>query len=243
MTELQERFVDEYCLDCNGAAAARRAGYSPDTARQKAYELLHDEEIAAAIKTKLDDLSMTVEVAVKHLSDVANTRLNEFMVIRQVQGREQSEQYVTVLLAQAKAEIERIRQFLKDEDLEKKGGLAFKKKIRQLQLKALEYEADIEHYGNDVTRLAPGKPCLMEVAELDLVALARAKDIGRIKNYTVTKDGVKVEMYAADAAAKSILEFHGKIVQKHEHTFTDLDKLSPDELETLQRLQQTVQGQ
>jgi hypothetical protein len=40
MTPRQERFVAEYCIDRNGAAAARRAGFSPRAARQTASRLL-----------------------------------------------------------------------------------------------------------------------------------------------------------------------------------------------------------
>lgn len=45
----QARFVAEYLVDLNGAAAARRAGYSDVRPDQQAYELLRKPEIAAAI--------------------------------------------------------------------------------------------------------------------------------------------------------------------------------------------------
>jgi phage terminase small subunit len=43
------RFVQEYLIDRNGAAAAIRAGYSPRTARQIAYELLTRPDVAEAV--------------------------------------------------------------------------------------------------------------------------------------------------------------------------------------------------
>ena len=49
LTPKQERFVDEYMVDLNGAAAARRAGYSEKTARQIGDENLAKPVIAAAI--------------------------------------------------------------------------------------------------------------------------------------------------------------------------------------------------
>lgn len=45
----QDRFVAEYLIDLNGAAAVRRAGYSHVRPDQQAYELLRKPEIAAAI--------------------------------------------------------------------------------------------------------------------------------------------------------------------------------------------------
>lgn len=49
LTDLQQRFVDEYLVDLNGTQAAIRAGYSPDTARQMASENLSKPYIQIAI--------------------------------------------------------------------------------------------------------------------------------------------------------------------------------------------------
>lgn len=45
----QQRFVDEYLIDLNGTKAAIRAGYSPATAEQIAYQLLQKTSVQAAI--------------------------------------------------------------------------------------------------------------------------------------------------------------------------------------------------
>jgi phage terminase small subunit len=50
MTPRQNRFVQEYLVDRNGAAAAVRAGYSVRSAKQIAYELLARPEVAAAVQ-------------------------------------------------------------------------------------------------------------------------------------------------------------------------------------------------
>ena len=49
MTPKQKRFVDEYLIDCNASAAARRAGYSARTADAIGRENLGKPTIAAAI--------------------------------------------------------------------------------------------------------------------------------------------------------------------------------------------------
>ena len=49
MTPRHARFVQEYLIDRNGAAAAIRAGYSPRTARQIAYEILTRPDVAEAV--------------------------------------------------------------------------------------------------------------------------------------------------------------------------------------------------
>jgi hypothetical protein len=50
MKTLHTRFMQEYLVDRNGAAAAVRAGYSKRTARQIAYELLTRPDVAAAVR-------------------------------------------------------------------------------------------------------------------------------------------------------------------------------------------------
>ena len=50
LTPKQQRFVDEYLIDLNGAQAAIRAGYSARTARQIATEILSKPDIAEAIQ-------------------------------------------------------------------------------------------------------------------------------------------------------------------------------------------------
>ena len=45
VTDKEEIFCNQYILDCNGSAAAVRAGYSENASRQQAYELLKKEYI------------------------------------------------------------------------------------------------------------------------------------------------------------------------------------------------------
>lgn len=49
LTDKQQRFVEEYLVDLNASAAARRAGYSESTAGSIGFENLQKPEIAAAI--------------------------------------------------------------------------------------------------------------------------------------------------------------------------------------------------
>lgn len=51
MTPKKQAFVDAYISDIrrNATAAAIKAGYSPKTAKQTAYKLMHDAEIKSAI--------------------------------------------------------------------------------------------------------------------------------------------------------------------------------------------------
>jgi hypothetical protein len=50
MTPKQELFCQEYLVDLNMAAAARRAGYSPDSAKDYAQDLMREPAIEARIE-------------------------------------------------------------------------------------------------------------------------------------------------------------------------------------------------
>ncbi len=61
-TPRQNRFVSEYCLDLNATAAAKRSGYSPQSARQQGSVLLSNPAIAAAIADALANRSERTKV-------------------------------------------------------------------------------------------------------------------------------------------------------------------------------------
>jgi len=53
MTPQRLRFVQEYAVDLNGAAAVIRAGYAASDANNQAYRLLRDVEVQAAVAAEL----------------------------------------------------------------------------------------------------------------------------------------------------------------------------------------------
>lgn len=216
LTDKQAAFIAEYPKDRNAAAAARRAGYSAESAKEMGYENLTKPHIRAAIDARLDALAMPANEAIKLTADIATTRLNDFMVVREVQGYVQEEQYVTILINHAQNEIKTIEAFIARRRLAKEARAPFDDKITELYGKILEWEILVERYGDAVTLLVPGRPIVQRVADLDLVALAEADEGGRLKSYKVTKEGVQVEMLDAQAAIRDILKMHGKFVTKVE---------------------------
>ncbi|MBG8556173.1 terminase small subunit [Hymenobacter guriensis] len=237
LTDKQRRFIEEYPKDCNKAAAARRAGYEPQYAAQMGYENYIKPYIRKAIDQRMRELAISGDEALKNVSDMATTRLNDFLVVRQVQGYEQVEMYVSVLAAKQREEIEFIEEFAGRENIrlfDSEGGLtAIGKRLQKAKEQLLEYELEMLHHGKDLIRLVAGKPIAVEVADLDLVAIARAKEEGRIKSYKLTKDGVSVEMYDALAANRDLLKIDGRFVDRVEvkdTTEVDYSKLSKEAL-------------
>lgn len=62
LTAKQSRFVDEYMVDMNGAAAAVRCGYSPRTSRAIACELLTKPDIQAELQARGAELARELEI-------------------------------------------------------------------------------------------------------------------------------------------------------------------------------------
>jgi phage terminase small subunit len=54
LTDKQQRFVDEYLIDLNGAQAAIRTGYSARSAKEQAARLLTDDNIASAVASAMN---------------------------------------------------------------------------------------------------------------------------------------------------------------------------------------------
>ena len=67
MNSQQQQFCDEYLIDLNGTQAAIRAGYSPDTARQYASQLLDIEEIQEYISAKQKRVSEKLDYTLERV--------------------------------------------------------------------------------------------------------------------------------------------------------------------------------
>jgi phage terminase small subunit len=75
MTPRQQRFVDEYLIDLNATAAARRAGYSAKTAEWQGPQLLGKPHVAAAVAEAMESRSrrtgITADRVLQELAAIA----------------------------------------------------------------------------------------------------------------------------------------------------------------------------
>lgn len=69
LTAKQQRFVDEYLIDLNASAAAKRAGYSAKTADQLGYQLLQNPSVAAVISAGRNIQTTRAQVDAQWLLD------------------------------------------------------------------------------------------------------------------------------------------------------------------------------
>lgn len=222
-TPLQLRFIEEYPKDCKKGPAARRAGCEPSNARQQGYEWYLNPHIRAAIDERMKQLSMSADEAVKHISDIASTRLNHYLKVVEKERGTQVLQSLSDAIAQAEEELDFEEQYtaraaallgLTDEELEDHWA-AFRAKQNKVKLQVLRWEMELERNPNAYHMIA-GEPERYEDIEVDLVALAKAKAEGRIKTLSFSEHGPKVEMYPADAALRDIMKMGGLFVDRVE---------------------------
>lgn len=83
MTDKQSFFCKEYIIDLNGAAAAVRAGYSEDSAKSIAYELLGkdeiNEEIQRLIKERSERLEVSADDVLKEFHSIGMSNIKDFV--------------------------------------------------------------------------------------------------------------------------------------------------------------------
>lgn len=81
LTPKQERFVQEYLVDLNATAAARRSGYSAKNADKIGWELLGKTGVSAAIQTEIKRRSQRTEVTqdyvIEKLKQIADKKASD----------------------------------------------------------------------------------------------------------------------------------------------------------------------
>ena len=75
LTPKQERFIDEYLIDLNATAAAKRAGYSEKNAEKIGHQLLEKTRVAAEVEKRKqkrrERTELTAEWVIGKLKDLA----------------------------------------------------------------------------------------------------------------------------------------------------------------------------
>ena len=93
MTPKQQRFAEEYMIDSNATAAAKRAGYSPHTANEQGARLLANVSVAAAIRAGQAELRERTMVSVESVTaqldaayDMAKTNGQTAVMVQATMG-------------------------------------------------------------------------------------------------------------------------------------------------------------
>lgn len=208
LTGKQQRFVEEYVVDMNATQAAIRAGYSIDSARAIGCENLTKPYIRDAIKAKLEERTLEASETKKLISDIARSNLNEYFVVRQIQHTPQIRKSVADIITELEQEYEFEQEYAEEaglSDAEKEIHFA---SLLLLERRILRMRIMLKR-DPFATMIVPGPTELVEVAELDMAKLVTDKEAGKIKTFTQTKNGIKVELYPIDSALRDLARMYG----------------------------------
>jgi phage terminase small subunit len=216
LTDKEQRFVEEYCVDFNKTQAAIRAGYSEDSATAIGWQNYRKLYIYEAIQERLKTLALSSEETLKGISDIARSSLNDYFVVKKVFRTPLVEKHLSEVIADIRAEIEDAEKFFQRAGInDKEFTEDHVKAQRRRELDILKLEIELER-NPFATRLVDGDPYEAEEADLDIAKIVKDKAAGKIKSVSPTPHGTKIEMYAADAALRDLARIHGLFEKDNE---------------------------
>ncbi|OGX80820.1 hypothetical protein BEN47_06070 [Hymenobacter lapidarius] len=207
-TARQQRFIAAFCVSGNCTKAAKEAGYSEEYAYSIGSRLSKNVEIRAAIDERLAAYSISAALATKLNSEIAQSCVNEFLKIENVEESTKIQQPLQDYIEEILVEIAFEEEYAKRANLQEEELDEHKFKQRKRRRAIIRLQLQLE---NDslATHTIAGPPVLVKRARLDLVKLAEAREGGRIKSLSFGEFGPKVELYAADAAIDRAARMHG----------------------------------
>lgn len=251
LTAKQRRFCEEYLKDFNGAAAARRAGYSENTCYEIASENLIKPNIKQYISQHLDRLSMEAGEVAMRFTNMSRGNMSDYMVKRLVPHTPQIKVGLEVVIKRLQNEFDFEDDFALKVNYQDKELAKHMEGQEYRRRKLIRYKMELERNPN-AFRIIDGETIMVEQAELDLVKIMEDKERGVIKSFKYTKDGPQVELYSADAALAQMAKIRGMMVDKSEVDVTskgesivekpDFSKLSKEEKLQLLELHKKVKG-
>lgn len=213
LTTKQLRFIEEYMVDFNATAAARRSGYSPNTARAIGYENLTKPYIKDEIDLRVKSLQLGAEETKKIIADISKGNANKYLKIVKKEFTPKIKKPLQELIDKIREDMDFEDEYAMQAGLEKKELEAHEAGQKNRRRKIIRYNIELRK-NPDAFRVVDGETVLIDATEFDLVALANDKEAGRIKSYKMTKDGPQVELYAADGALANLARIHGLFVDK-----------------------------
>ncbi|MCW8314199.1 terminase small subunit [Sphingobacterium sp. InxBP1] len=237
LTVNQQRFVEEYCSNgYNATQAAISAGYSENTARSQGQRLLTNVDIREAIKTRLDQLTLTAEELTKKTADIAKGNLADYMTTRMVEYRPRVKKGLRDIISELEFNLILQEEFCAEKGYTEEQYDDFQKSVVEpIQDKILKYSIELKH-NPDAYRYVDGEPELIPQVEVDMPKLLADKERGIIKSFKYGKNGLEVELYPADAAMDRLMRVRGMFKDKLDITTKGEsmnEKVSPEEAQRL----------
>jgi phage terminase small subunit len=211
-------FAENYVLTLRKDKAAIAAGYSEHTASNQGCQLYARENVKSYISALLSDNSISAAETLQLISDTANANLTDYFTTTQVTHVPQVKKGLQQIIDQLQYEIDIDTEFLSlAPNLTKEERESFQSRIRSKELEIIRF--DVELNKNPLAyRIVDGDPQIIDRVDLDLKKIKEDKRYGKVKSFKHTKDGIQVEMYAADAAQDRMARVHGLYEKDNEQS-------------------------
>lgn len=208
LTAKQQRFVEEYCKDCNATQAAIRAGFSERSARSQGHRMLTNVDIKAAVDVRLKELSIEAAEVTKLITDIARGDVKNYYTVTEVEETTRIRKPLAEVIENVRKEIEFEEEFAKRAALEGKELEAHHDAQKRRRKTIIRHELELER-DPQATAFVEGPVQVVKRTSLDMVKLIEDREAGRIKAIVPTEFGLKVELYPADAALRDLARMHG----------------------------------
>lgn len=208
LTDKQNSFIQEYCKDFNATQAAIRAGYSVKTAAVVGHENLRKPNISEAINARLDELSLSSEELTKKTADIARGNLADYMTVRKIEHTPTVEKHLSEIIKDLEYQLMLSEEFCAEKGYTEEAYDKFQESLDPIRDKILRYRIELRH-NPSATRFVPGPTELIDHIEVDMAKLIADKERGIIKSFKYGKNGLEVELYAADAAMDKLMRVKG----------------------------------
>lgn len=212
LTEKELKFCEAYLSNgFNGTQAALTAGYKRGPGiRQAAHQVMTKSDVRAYVTAMLKESAVTSEEVIEMISDLTKSSINNYMITRRQEHTPKIKVSLSVVIQRLRDQIDFEQEVYEatcadmDDDEKEAHATMIKRWENQIRRAEIELKRNPK-----ATRIIDGETVLIEVAELDIVAMSRDKKLGRIKSFKQTKDGVQVETYPADAAIMNLAKIIG----------------------------------
>lgn len=211
MNSLQDNeriFAENYVISLRKDLAAISAGFSAHTAKVIGHQVYNRPHVKAYIEKLLDDHTIGAKETLKLMSDVTQSNMSDYMNEVEFLDIPKIRKGLQGIIDQLQYEIEIEVEFLHlAQNLSKEERERSQSIIRSHELEITRYSIELDK-NPSAYRIVDGDPVLKKEMRLDLYAIAKDKERGRIKSYKMTKDGVQVELQSPSIAVE-LAKVHG----------------------------------
>jgi hypothetical protein len=230
LSDFERAFAENYAISLRKDLAAIAAGSESKDPGIVGWQIYQRPHVKAYIESLLDEKTISAKETLKLISDTAQGNMSDYMFPVQRLNIPKVKRGLQELINHLQYEIEIESEFLRlAQNLSKEEREWSLNKIRANELEITRYDIELEK-NPAAYRVVDGDPELRDEVELDLHAIVADKERGKIKSYKVTKDGIQIEMYPADAAQERMARVYGLYGKDNEQRKAEIAiNIQPDE--------------